>query len=766
MIEQQLANINFVGRDGFVWWIGQIPTEGTWKTNIPGKRTPTISSHEGFGYRFKVRIMGYHTHDKSLLPDDDLPWASVMYPVTAGSGAGAASQTPNLRQGNFVYGFFLDGENAQQPVIMGVIGHNQYTSISKNANSKIGYTPFGGYSPTDFVPAYAIRTTQEKPIPAATQQKSPGDPNQKSTNDKIIESDVGSTQGISDQASKKQKEDGHTPEPIKQNSDCEPIPLNDMQIKMQNMIKKIQEKQKKLNSWQATINQKISNIQNDINKEIDDAAKFVTGGVKWIIKEIQQYIDNKINNTLKDTYYTIFPNDRPTLKKAVEKANDAISCLFRKLVNSLLGIIKGFLNEIVNRFINVPLCALENFIGGLVGKLTGLISSVVDSILSPISSIIGSVFSIAGGVLSLVTNLISFLSCDEKPKCSELKTWSSWGGAAQGITGNIQNIISSITAAANTVTGAIDPNNFNFDVGFEDLFQDTCNVGAIFCGPPKVQFIGGGGFGAEGNAILNAAGQILSVDITNPGSGYQSPPIMTLADDCGNGVGAVGSAFIGNVPGGNGDTGDTGVVSVVITNPGRDYLPQPDGSSGGSGRTWAEPDQTVIRRSDGTYDLPYSPGEIVNINRGDTVQLPGQEPYVASSSDTISAPPLTREVNYNDRLLAGQGNYNVVLELSDIYIEKSGFGYQPEDKIVIAPDRGASAIPKFNDFGGLIGIDLINPGYGFKEYPDIYIESDTGYNVRLRPVFKVNRVIGNDIPEELKSGDKLISVIDCVGKFK
>ena len=264
MIEQQLANINFVGKDGFVWWIGQIPREQTWRTNIPGRRTETTKDHNGFGYRYKVRILGYHTHDKTILPDDDLPWADVMLPVTAGAGSGGASQTPNLRQGNFVYGFFLDGENAQVPIIMGVIGYNQYTAISKNPDSKIGYTPLGGHTATDVVPAYAITNTQENPPESARQERSPGNPNQPPINNKVIESNVALDHGRKDLASKTQKDDGNVQEPIKQNSDCEPIPLNDMQIRIQNMIKKIEKLQKKLNSWQGTINQKINNIQAEI----------------------------------------------------------------------------------------------------------------------------------------------------------------------------------------------------------------------------------------------------------------------------------------------------------------------------------------------------------------------------------------------------------------------------------------------------------------------------------------------------------------------
>ena len=66
--------------------------------------------------------------------------------------------------------------------------------------------------------------------------------------------------------------------------------------------------------------------------------------------------------------------------------------------------------------------------------------------------------------------------------------------------------------------------------------------------------------------------------------------------------------------------------------------------------------------------------------------------------------------------------------------------------------------------GSIIGVDVINGGIGFTEDPDIYIESDTGYNAKLMPVFKVNRVGEEIAPEEVSAG-AVLSVIDCVGKF-
>jgi len=159
MIEQELFKTHFLGRDGFVWWIGQVADATKWKSNQPGSRTATTSEHKGFGERYKVRIMGYHTADNKALPDDDLPWATIMYPVTAGSGGATASESANLKQGTFVFGFFLDGEEGQVPVIMGQIGYNEYTAVMRNV-PPVPFLPFDGYEKLDRRAQFAIK---EKP---------------------------------------------------------------------------------------------------------------------------------------------------------------------------------------------------------------------------------------------------------------------------------------------------------------------------------------------------------------------------------------------------------------------------------------------------------------------------------------------------------------------------------------------------------------------------------------------------------------------------
>ena len=101
-----LFNPGFSG-GSFLWWIGQIADDSTWRDNqLPGKHEDA-NSIPGWGRRYKVRIMGLHDQGESEISSDQLPWANIMYPITAGGGQTNSGQTSNLRQGMMVFGFSL-----------------------------------------------------------------------------------------------------------------------------------------------------------------------------------------------------------------------------------------------------------------------------------------------------------------------------------------------------------------------------------------------------------------------------------------------------------------------------------------------------------------------------------------------------------------------------------------------------------------------------------------------------------------------------------
>jgi hypothetical protein len=95
-----------MGKGAFVWFQGVVEDR-----NDPLKLG-----------RLRVRCLGWHTDDKSLIPTEALPWAHPMAPITSASISGIGQTPLGPVEGTWVIGFFRDGENAQEPVIMGTIG--------------------------------------------------------------------------------------------------------------------------------------------------------------------------------------------------------------------------------------------------------------------------------------------------------------------------------------------------------------------------------------------------------------------------------------------------------------------------------------------------------------------------------------------------------------------------------------------------------------------------------------------------------------------
>ena len=161
-----LFNPGFLG-GSFLWWIGQVADDSTWRENIIPGKFQDPKTIPGWGYRYKVRILGLHDQGETVIPSDQLPWAQVMYPVTAGGGQASSFQTPNIRQGNMVFGFFLDGKDQQVPVIMGVLGNNAQTSLAKTiGNNRVTNETPGSLATSGYARGSAPKKgTQKERVP-------------------------------------------------------------------------------------------------------------------------------------------------------------------------------------------------------------------------------------------------------------------------------------------------------------------------------------------------------------------------------------------------------------------------------------------------------------------------------------------------------------------------------------------------------------------------------------------------------------------------
>ena len=693
---------NFWGKDPMRWWIGQVtdPDKGEWRDSLEVKRAE--DKKDIYQFRCRVRIVGYHGNDTDL-EDKDLPLAHVLLPSNV-STTGGCGETMQYEGGEVVVGFFMDGDDGQQPVIFGTLYKQNFIEDG------IKKSEFYSTGQTDFIPWTSPKSDLGK-------HKAHKDMTPNSPGPKIVMSDnQGTPKTIS-----KQEQEVRENRTVDSFSPCEENEISNISNSIKDFTRKIQQLQQ-LNDQATFINPAIGSIV-DINSEVQLATnrihksmkKLVRRGRSWVISETM----DKLNKTLEEKT-DIF--NQSSAQLAQKNLQNTIFCNFEKIIDQLKDYLSKSLENMIGQVLDVPICGVENFMSDMFGQLNNIIDTNLGGLFTQLNNIQGGgialpseTFSKAIKLANIITNV---LDCDNLD-CAKPMTFSTKNGISESIEDNFSDIISKaglkskLNSFIDTVDGMIEA----------DPSAPNCDTNVLKCGPPRVDFLGGGGQGASGSTIVNALGNIIGVAINGPGFGFEQPPILSFYDSCDKGFGAGGYPVMGEVTDPNGNK-SLGVTGVVITSPGQGYLPN-----------------TTETDLDGNV------------------------------KDVVPDP----NANYD-------GETSYVTELDGVVVQNTGFGYNENDTItvengsitvtdatgedidVIKPGQAQVNI-KVED-GFVIGADVVNGGFGFTDLPDLVINSDTGVGARLLPVLKFTKIEDSSQLANLPqvSQDAVVTVISCIQK--
>ena len=451
-----LFNPGFLG-SSFLWWIGQIADDSTWRDNINPGNYEDKYSVPGWGRRYKVRIIGIHDQGEVEIPSDQLPWANVMYPITAGGFQARGGQTPQLRQGNMVFGFFLDGQDQQVPVIMGVLGNNSQSigrlTIGDNSvtNDKPGSLVTSGYargarskgSATEIPPDYDRVIKQ----PA---RKQTGDTTRAAL-DAQAAAGTTNTAGLQEAGPNAPPQPGATLEnesvnqitsaDVKRQEKCDEkiallqpdstsfisSALKGIQTAIENVTKKID---KYLQAFQSYVDA-VSNVVNNIEKAVRDFACEVAKYVKQIFDKIAEYALKILNKGLNKVVAALPSSFRYQFGDIKQVLTELLLCLYNKITGGVCDSIEATLrelldienleNEVNDRVANqdpnvgettnpqVSICSAEDVVGRLLGGSKTEIDEANNNLVDNIDAYLGDVSNqLAGvsGVIGDINNLI------------------------------------------------------------------------------------------------------------------------------------------------------------------------------------------------------------------------------------------------------------------------------------------------------------------------------------------------------------------------
>ena len=758
MIEESLLKSNYIGKDGFNWWIGQIAHSKYWK-----KAADYFNGD--WNYRCKVRIIGYHPFSGSVLSDNDLPWAQVMIDPAFGSGQGGTGKTLDLKGGETCFGFFMDGDDAQQPVVIGLLHRsdgvkNLISEENVKADLSSGFKPFTGH-PGNKVKATQLEARQNKEIDqtnptASTTQETPPIPLSFAnaanlnlgvgagiTNANVSwDSAKGYTSGIK----------GFNPNlnlvgdrlvcqaqsnyGIEKKCDRTYIGVNGCQNNLIGQITQVLQDfiavTNGLDKYLSTYIDPVLNEIVDIGQSIANCARQIGGIVKLIINTLRNTIFKCIVWAFRKLVALVVPPPQQTIVlEAMKKILDAIFCILEKLPAGIIDFIKGLLGDLASNNINSPVCAVEQWTAGILAKVMDSIENALSTIMSGISWLTGGLSTISGilnQVSSLASQIFSFLECTGLA-CKTPSVWASKFGPSEKEADDWQKMVGSVNVfkGVSDGLGSIEDAMYQTPLygGITGVFNsiyDQCNekvqnptnqediiplpVGTKYstCVPPIVRIFGDG-MGARAIPIVDATGSIFSVEIIDGGFGYTSPPTISIVDNSGCGSGAQAQSIIDE--GGTGGNGTGSITSIYMTNV-------------GSG---------------------YAQGNYTNIGTGG----------IGTSTAGIGT----------NKNISNTGKVSGCIQ--NIIVTAPGYGYTTGDRITDGTNTYVPIVTPGS--GAIIGIEpLRTPVCGFDKAPTLTINTRSGVAADLVPIMKFTPTYATVDQDQVNQAaiSGITTVVDCI----
>ena len=313
-MESGLYDNEFMG-GRFYWWLGQVVDSKLWRENLTDKKTPS-SEIPGWGYRYKVMIMGLHDQDADEKFKEKLYWAQVMHSAWGGGECGSF-QTTGIKQGSFVFGWFLDGNDKQLPIIMGVLGKNAVTEIEK-----LGVQTYAGSS------AYTndgTTFTGDSEILLEDKKVKAGEfidgSNVEVKADAVINT--------------KHTECFH----VECTDPREQSEMTGIQLAIEKMTSEVEKVQKSLVDLESAITLPVMKLDTEINDILDKYAGDVTEKMGVILGKVEHFSQASLTEKALGLIALAPPSQAKKLGKKQQEEAARLACVFNKIKGNLFGLI-------------------------------------------------------------------------------------------------------------------------------------------------------------------------------------------------------------------------------------------------------------------------------------------------------------------------------------------------------------------------------------------------------------------------------------------
>jgi hypothetical protein len=433
--ESYIGPNNFVGKDGFHWWVGQIEKSDK-KAVRDGDRNGKNSN------RFHVRIVGHHLKSCEAIKTEDLPLAQTVAPTTQPYGYHSSTSTP-LEAGDWVIGFFMDSDMAQQPFILGSIGSIANAEDSKNLpypkleGDEESCREFTNFAPEKINPFLSL-PRDEKTITDATKGliATTVQPGTSRDPKKAGPGGPSSIMHGPHQPGGNLNPAGYKCTTLSQAQCPAGRTASKMELILSELFKIISQSGGSLNGTMTSkVTGYVVSAQQFVMGYVNKILAVITGGYAWVKGElynlIQQGVQFLVNSLLslitdkakpKNAKPPYDPKNPRKLLDRIEKfLTDQlakIGCSIESLYDRLLNYIMKVIFDAVDKIWSNAVCAVDELVNSLINKIQSFIENAIQSILGPLLQILGEVGKVLDGVGAVISKIFDILgiSCSGLPK--------------------------------------------------------------------------------------------------------------------------------------------------------------------------------------------------------------------------------------------------------------------------------------------------------------------------------------------------------------
>ena len=414
---------NFIGREGFNWWIGQVENDGAkyWNAELEDGNGDFDYGDWDWTNKVKVRIIGYHNPNRKELPTRDLPWAQVLMPpiYSQRSGIGSVHQ---LQINSWVVGFFMDGTSAQIPIVMGSLtDENPSSGYGVEGGKEEGFaqlTPpkykFPDHNGDGSSAANTGSTVQTNEETGVDEKPTNNEGHKKEEGEETTKNERGAAKTESEKqkaATDKQKVTVQVG-----NGKCGSETATKLEAPMAEFMKFARGIEK--NEIDEFINKqtgKVVDLEYEINLTQQRIQKKLTG----LTANIKGVVMEETNKLVKEGLADLSIPD-PELDVAVrdqlKSVGDLVSCLFKQMIGELGDFIKGMLKDLVENVLDTALCLVQNFLGEIMKKLMDKIQGALDML----KGVTGAIKGARDKIQNLLNKVGDFIDlfCDGQLSCA------------------------------------------------------------------------------------------------------------------------------------------------------------------------------------------------------------------------------------------------------------------------------------------------------------------------------------------------------------